>query len=150
MQQRCNSSPPCKKATHGNYLLQKPERDSASRVPINCGEPSDRGERWRSLMDGTVIEAELRGAARVFFEERCPQAPQTPSSIIQAELREQFQGVSLFASNACKPRQKMMRLPGRRSLLTAVEKRLRSLCWPQTQTRFVSFQLRQFSKRLTS
>jgi transposase len=32
----------------------------------------------------------LRGEARTFLEERCRQAPQTPSSTIQAALRERF------------------------------------------------------------
>jgi transposase len=32
----------------------------------------------------------LRGAARAFLEERCQQAPHTPSSAIQVELQEQF------------------------------------------------------------
>ena len=32
----------------------------------------------------------LRGAARAFLEEQCRQAPQTPSSAIQALLRERF------------------------------------------------------------
>jgi transposase len=32
----------------------------------------------------------LRGAARAFLEERCRQAPQTPSSTIQLELQERF------------------------------------------------------------
>jgi transposase len=32
----------------------------------------------------------LRGAARAFLEEQCRQAPQTPSSTIQMELRERF------------------------------------------------------------
>jgi transposase len=34
--------------------------------------------------------SKLRGAARVFLEERCRQAPRTPSSVIQVELRERF------------------------------------------------------------
>src|SRR5579859_8159082 len=34
--------------------------------------------------------SKLRGAARVFLEERCQQAPQTPSPTIQMELRERF------------------------------------------------------------
>ena len=34
--------------------------------------------------------SKLRGAARAFLEERCRQAPQTPSSIIQMELQEHF------------------------------------------------------------
>ena len=34
--------------------------------------------------------SKLRGAARAFLEERCRQAPQTPSSTIQMELREAF------------------------------------------------------------
>lgn len=34
--------------------------------------------------------SKLRGAARAFLEERCRQAPQTPSSTIQMELRERF------------------------------------------------------------
>ena len=34
--------------------------------------------------------SKLRGAARAFLEERCRQAPQTPSSTIQMELREHF------------------------------------------------------------
>ncbi len=34
--------------------------------------------------------SKLRGAARVFLEERCRQAPRTPSSVIQGELRERF------------------------------------------------------------
>jgi transposase len=32
----------------------------------------------------------LRGAARAFLEEQCQQAPQTPSSTMQMELRERF------------------------------------------------------------
>jgi transposase len=32
----------------------------------------------------------LRGAARAFLEEKCRQAPQTPSSTIQIALRERF------------------------------------------------------------
>jgi len=32
----------------------------------------------------------LRGAARAFLEKQCQQAPHTPSSTIQAELRERF------------------------------------------------------------
>src|SRR5260370_38473677 len=34
--------------------------------------------------------SKLRGAARAFLEERCRQAPQTPSSTIQMELQERF------------------------------------------------------------
>jgi len=34
--------------------------------------------------------SKLRGAARAFLEEQCQQAPQTPSSTIQMELRERF------------------------------------------------------------
>ncbi len=34
--------------------------------------------------------SKLRGAARAFLEEQCGQAPQTPSSAIQALLRERF------------------------------------------------------------
>jgi transposase len=34
--------------------------------------------------------SKLRGAVRTFLEERCRQAPQTPSSTIQAALRERF------------------------------------------------------------
>ena len=34
--------------------------------------------------------SKLRGEARVLLEERCRQAPQTPSSTIQIELRERF------------------------------------------------------------
>src|SRR5258708_9063428 len=34
--------------------------------------------------------SKLRGAARAFLEERCQQAPQTPSSTIQLELQERF------------------------------------------------------------
>jgi transposase len=34
--------------------------------------------------------SKLRGAARAFLEERCRQAPQTPSSTIQMELQEHF------------------------------------------------------------
>ena len=34
--------------------------------------------------------SKLRGAVRTFLEERCRQAPLTPSSIIQAALRERF------------------------------------------------------------
>lgn len=34
--------------------------------------------------------SKLRGEARTFLEERCWQAPQTPSSTIQAALRERF------------------------------------------------------------
>lgn len=35
--------------------------------------------------------SKLRGEARTFLEERCRQAPQTPSSTIQAALRERFE-----------------------------------------------------------
>src|SRR5438034_9875354 len=34
--------------------------------------------------------SKLRGAARAFLEEQCRQAPQTPSSTVQVELRERF------------------------------------------------------------
>ncbi len=34
--------------------------------------------------------SKLRGAARAFLEERCRQAPQTPSSTIQMELQERL------------------------------------------------------------
>jgi len=34
--------------------------------------------------------SKLRGAARAFLEGQCQQAPHTPSSIIQVELRERF------------------------------------------------------------
>lgn len=34
--------------------------------------------------------SKLRGEARAFLEEQCSQAPHTPSSTIQAELRERF------------------------------------------------------------
>jgi transposase len=34
--------------------------------------------------------SKLRGAVRAFLEERCRQAPQTPSSTIQMELQEHF------------------------------------------------------------
>jgi transposase len=34
--------------------------------------------------------SKLRGAARTFLEEQCRQAPQTPSSVVQVELRERF------------------------------------------------------------
>jgi transposase len=35
--------------------------------------------------------SKLRGEARAFLEEQCSQAPHTPSSTIQAELRERFE-----------------------------------------------------------
>lgn len=41
--------------------------------------------------------SKLRGAARAFLEEQCGQAPQTPSSTIQALLRERF-GLSVSIS----------------------------------------------------
>lgn len=48
-----------------------------------------RGET--ALSDGRHGHpSKLRGAARVFLEERCRQAPQTPSSTIQVELQERF------------------------------------------------------------
>jgi hypothetical protein len=56
------------------------------------------------------------------------------------------QGVSLFPINAFRLRQKVMRLPSRRSLLVAVQKRLHLLLWPQTQAGSVSFQLRNPEK----
>jgi len=59
-------------------------------------------------------------------------------------------GVSLFSINAFSLRQRVMRLPSRRSLLVAAEKWLRSLLWPQTQTGSVSFQLRKLSKKAHS
>ena len=34
--------------------------------------------------------SKLRGTARTFLAEQCQQAPQTPSSVIQVELRERF------------------------------------------------------------
>ena len=48
-----------------------------------------RGET--ALSDGRHGHpSKLRGAARAFLEEQCRQAPQTPSSVIQVELRERF------------------------------------------------------------
>jgi transposase len=48
-----------------------------------------RGET--ALEDGRHGHAiKLRGEARTFLEEHCRQAPQTPSSTIQAALRERF------------------------------------------------------------
>ncbi len=48
-----------------------------------------RGEA--ALQDGRHGHPiKLRGAARAFLEERCQQAPHTPSSTIQAELQERF------------------------------------------------------------
>src|SRR5215831_13336895 len=48
-----------------------------------------RGEA--ALRDGRHGHpVKLRGAARTFLEERCRQAPQPPSSIIQMELQEHF------------------------------------------------------------
>jgi transposase len=48
-----------------------------------------RGEM--ALSDGRHGHpSKLRGEARTFLEERCRQAPQTPSSTIQAALRERF------------------------------------------------------------
>ena len=48
-----------------------------------------RGES--ALQDGRHGHPiKLRGVARAFLEEQCQQAPHTPSSIIQAELRKRF------------------------------------------------------------
>jgi transposase len=48
-----------------------------------------RGES--ALQDGRHGHPiKLCGAARAFLEERCQQAPQTPSSTIQVKLRERF------------------------------------------------------------
>jgi transposase len=48
-----------------------------------------RGET--ALSDGRHGHpSKLRGEARAFLEERCRQAPQTPSSTVQTELRERF------------------------------------------------------------
>lgn len=58
----------------------------------------------------------------------------------------QQQGVSLFPINAFRLRQKVMRLPSRRSLLVAVQERLHLLLWLQTQAGSVSFQLRNPEK----
>src|SRR5437879_4966150 len=58
-------------------------------------------------------------------------------------------GSEPFAINASRPRQRVIRLLSRRSLLIAVKKRLRSPRRLPTQTGSVSFQLRQLSKRLT-
>ena len=41
-------------------------------------------------MDDMVIEAELHGEARTFLEAYCREAPQTPSSVLQALLHERF------------------------------------------------------------
>ena len=38
-----------------------------------------------------VIPSKLRGEARTFLEDACREAPQTPSSTIQAALRERFE-----------------------------------------------------------
>jgi transposase len=55
-----------------------------------------RGEA--ALSDGRHGHpSKLRGAARAFLEEQCRQAPQTPSSAIQALLRERF-GLSVSIS----------------------------------------------------
>ena|SRR5437762_3492222 len=44
-----------------------------------------------ALLDGRHGHpSKLRGAARAFLEEQCGQAPQTPSSTIQALLQEHF------------------------------------------------------------
>jgi transposase len=48
-----------------------------------------RGEA--ALSDGRHGHpSKLRGAARTLLEEQCRQAPQTPSSTVQMELRERF------------------------------------------------------------
>jgi transposase len=48
-----------------------------------------RGES--ALQDGRHGHPiKLRGVARAFLEEQCQQAPHTPSSIIEAELRKRF------------------------------------------------------------
>jgi len=43
--------------------------------------------------------SKLRGEARAFLEEQCSQAPHTPSSTIQAELRERFDTACEYQSD---------------------------------------------------
>ncbi len=54
-----------------------------------CRAVRERGEA--ALQDGRHGHPiKLRGAARVFLEEQCHHAPQTPSSTLQVQLRERF------------------------------------------------------------
>jgi transposase len=54
-----------------------------------CQKVQKQGEM--ALQDGRHGHPiKLRGAARAFLEEQCQQAPHTPSSSIQVELRKRF------------------------------------------------------------
>ena len=60
-----------------------------------------RTEGSIALQDGRHGHpSKLRGEARAFLEEQCRQAPSTPSSTLQEELRERFDlGVSISQIN---------------------------------------------------
>jgi transposase len=61
-----------------------------------CLKVREQGEI--ALQDGRHGHpSKLRGTARAFLAERCQQAPRTPSSTIQVELRERF-GLSVSIS----------------------------------------------------
>jgi hypothetical protein len=80
----------CRRVGPGKRQQQLLGCRSVSRQPTDCSKSCEYEVRPLYKMDGTVIEAELRGEARTFLEAYCREAPQTPSSVLQALLHERF------------------------------------------------------------
>lgn len=89
--------------TAKRHFMAKMQEDSAFQVAaIQAGLQISQSQAYRLMKAvrerGEVAlfderhghPSKLRGAAQAFLEERCRQAPQTPSSTIQMELRERF------------------------------------------------------------
>jgi hypothetical protein len=80
----------CRRVGPGKRQQQLLGCRSVSRQPTDCSKSCEYEVRPPYKMDDMVIEAELHGEARTFLEEYCREAPQTPSSVLQALLHERF------------------------------------------------------------